>query len=266
MLADMTPEQALHTFARRYCMTRRQEWASRYQALADSGRRSFGGDYTPGAYDTFPRYNMLDAIRCDVEALDFDRLPPLAELSECLSLAGQTASSELTGSQNAIARDAEQEERDLFERAVRGAVMSPPMDQQPLHYQRTLQGEELEKVWRVVRATWGMQGGYWFPLAAKSHASLVAFDLDKIDQAALQHRIQLFFAERGIDRVYELREFGRENYCVQAGAADLSYGTGGEGYWTSEDGDWIVYCSHEGTITLGGSIVAVASETPLASE
>lgn len=238
-------------------------------------RCSFGGRkgearrglHPPKTYAIFPRYNVLHAILLDVEALDFDQLPRFCELSKLLVLAGETGSTEFTGrSSSPIARNSEREERQLYISAVRGAVANGVPEQRPLHYRRTLDVAEVEELWRKLHVTWGITKGYWYPLGAKSHPSLLAFDLETIDEPALQRRIKEFFNEYKVRRIWELREFGRENYCVDAGFQDLFYRVHGEGYWTSEKNDWIIYCSHEGTITLGGSITEVAPPNPLAAD
>ena len=260
----MTPEQTLHTYARRYLIERSHKWTSEYWALAAEGRDRRGADYTPEAYATFPRYNVLHAILLDVESLDFDQLPCSQELSELLIVAGQTATTVFAGNlPNATAQNAEQEERNLFVDAIRSAVADGPPEQQPLHYRRTLSAQEVDELRGKLAATWGITKSYWYPLDTKSHPSLVAFELAKIDEPALQLEIKHFLRKNGVQRILELREFGPENYCVQAGVEDLFYGTGGEGFWVSDTNDWIVYCSHEGTITLGGTITTIAPGGPL---
>ena len=59
----------LHVAARRYCTDRFQYWAEQYQRLVEAGRDRRGSAYTPEAYRTFARYQVLDAIRVDRERL-----------------------------------------------------------------------------------------------------------------------------------------------------------------------------------------------------
>jgi hypothetical protein len=58
-------------------------------------------------------------------------------------------------------------------------------------------------------------------------------------------------AESGIERVWELREYGPE-YEIDLWLLEPSY-TGAEGFWTPDDMDWLIYASHESTITVTGS-------------
>jgi hypothetical protein len=60
----------------------------------------------------------------------------------------------------------------------------------------------------------------------------------------------------GVDKLYEFLESGHA-YKIQISEIHPFYGyynasTGGEGFWCSERMDWIIYASHEGTITFGG--------------
>lgn len=256
----MTPEQDLHTFARRFCMERHYAWISIYEPLARVGGDIRGFGYSPEAFAILPRYNVLRAIQREVEMLDFDDLPGFDELHELLIIAGKSAANDLTGNdrQNAISFDAEQEERELFVDAIRAAVADGTFEQTPLYYRRTLKKSEVDELWRRLCATWGMTGHFWYPIDSKCHPSLVALELGKIDKAVLQRRIKKFFKANDIRRIWQLREYGNENCCIDAHVDDLFYGPGGEGYWSSEASDWIVYC-YEGTITLGGTIATIVT-------
>lgn len=253
----MSPAEALHTFARRYCADRFRRWTEEYSRLADAGRERLGSDYTQEAYGIFPRYNVLRAILLDVEELDSESLPPLDQLRELLLTAGLNAKTLFTGQhQNPIAQQAETNERELFIEAL-DAPSAVPF-QEPLPYRRVLGSSEVWLLRERLKTTWGAPNGYWYPLGPKTHASLVALEIDNIDEPNLQDRIREFLRYAGIRRVYELRESGRENYCLDAGAAVFYY-NGDEGFWTSDSNDWVVYCSHEQTITLGGAIARVAA-------
>ena len=73
---------ALHTAARRYLLDRFQELVDAYSQVPNSGRAADGFHYRDDAKDIYPRYNVLDAIRVEVECLDPDALPDLGALVE----------------------------------------------------------------------------------------------------------------------------------------------------------------------------------------
>ena len=247
----MNAAQRLHTLARRTCMARFDHWARTYGELAQAGGDRNGFDYTDEAYATFPRYNVLQAVLDGVEALDADALPPLETLRDLLIEAATTASSSLTiPAENPSSRRAMAEEREILAKIFRTVGEPELAEVEPLFFRRVLSPDETQS-WRLtIETAWGAGDDYWYPLGHKTHPSLVALDLEDLDQEALQRRMRRFFADNGAERIIELREDG-VSYALQADAAELAY-TGAEGFWTSVAGDWIVYCSHEGTITFGG--------------
>lgn len=68
----MTSPLALHTAARRYGLERHAYWCDRYAAIARRGgdRQRDGYHYTAEALATFPRHNVLNAIRVELERMD----------------------------------------------------------------------------------------------------------------------------------------------------------------------------------------------------
>jgi len=54
----------------------------------------------------------------------------------------------------------------------------------------------------------------------------------------------------GIERIFELRESG-DGIEISVESADFTY-DGDEGFWSSGDFAWLVYASHESSITFGG--------------
>jgi hypothetical protein len=255
----MDTAQMLHTFARRTCMTRYEYWSGVYSDLAQGGRNRIAfGDYTEEAYAVFPRYNVLQAVLDTIEALDPDALPDVEKLRTLLVGAAQTASSDFTRPMaNPIHQRAMAQEREALALIFRSATTSDLAGVEPLFYRRTLGADE-SRFWRqLIKDAWGADDGYWYPLGEKTHPSLVALDLDGIDESALQARIGRYLRENAIARVVELREDG-VSYELEAGAAVVAY-NGAEGFWTSDRSEWIIYCSHEKTMTLGGKIaVAIA--------
>ncbi|MEL7128458.1 MAG: hypothetical protein AAGK23_02835 [Pseudomonadota bacterium] len=73
-------------------------------------------------------------------------------------------------------------------------------------------------------------------------------------------KINSFLSDLQIPRILELREFD-ESFEIDTEAVDFSY-NGAEGYWFDKSMDWIVYCSHEQTVTMGGIIAALLNDFP----
>jgi len=253
----------LHTFARRTCMDRHSHWATLYGELAQAGRdRIDFGNYTDEAYAIFPRYNVLQAVLDSIEALDPAALPGLEELRSLLVQAAETASSDFTSpSVNLIQESAATDEREALAKIFRKVGAAELAKLEPLFYRRVLGADEVQS-WRDgIESIWGAPNGYWYPLGPKTHPSLVALELAGVEDK-LAERLRRFFTDNAITRLIELREYGA-SYEVQADEAIVAY-TGPEGFWTSPESQWIIYCSHEGTITFGGAIAAIGPDFPAA--
>jgi len=252
---DMEATLRLHTFARRTCMDRHAHWAALYSELAQAGRNRIDfGDYTDEAYAIFPRYNVLQAVLDSIEALDPAALPGFEELRSLLIHAAVSASSDFTRpSAHPIHESAMADEREALAKIFRHVNMAELANVEPLFYRRMLSADEVQSWRKTIESVWGAPNEYWYPLGPKSHPSLVALELVQIEDT-LPERLRQFFADNAITRLIELREYDA-SYEVQADAAMVA-DTGPEGFWTSPGSQWIIYCSHEGTITFGGTIAA----------
>jgi hypothetical protein len=244
---------AVHTAARRYCLKRYAQWSEIYAEIVHRGRdRERGGyHYTPEALGTFPRYNVLEAIRVELERIDPVELGDFEATKARAIRAGQTANDDFTRNPiGSIERKAIADERAAFCGYIAGLSHADLRTVEPLPYRRVLAADESESVWGRLREHWQMPGGYWYPLADCMPLDVAAFDVDAFNEGAPPDRLQAILKRRGLVRVWELREYGPE-YEQDVSLFDPHY-NGAEGYWSSGALDWIVYASHESTITVGG--------------
>jgi hypothetical protein len=244
---------ALHTAARRYCLERHAYWCKRYSEIVRKrGDRQRGGyHYTREELATFPRYNVLNAIRVELERFEPANLGDVEQTRTLLVLTGQTAQDDFT--QKPIGEIDEQamaEERGDFCRYVGGLKDSDLDSIEKLPYRRVLTKEESKTIWSRLRSRWAITEGYWFPLFECKLPDVVAFKTKAFDEAAAYSRLRNILAARGIGRVWELREYGPE-YEEDLALFEPFY-NGAEGYWSSGDLDWIIYASHESSVTVGG--------------
>jgi len=126
-------------------------------------------------------------------------------------------------------------------------------DVKPLPFRRVITKSESKGYWHQLKEAWGIDGRYWFPLK-NGHApqNLVAFHTDywdTMDGAAL---LRGALQSRGIRRVFQLHEFGDPDYEIDLEILEPGYLDGGERYSTSVQSDWVVYASHESSITVCG--------------
>jgi hypothetical protein len=151
----MDERVGVHTLARRYCEEQFSEWCRRYEALQARQPWS-GGDYSPEAYDTFPRYLILQAILRSIEALIPVNIASVDQFVDAMVLAARSADSFLTeGQQNAIARTAISAEREKFIRHVRSLTSDQIRMVPPLPFRRTLTKEESTGIWADLKNRWG---------------------------------------------------------------------------------------------------------------
>jgi len=248
----MTPCVALHTAARRYCQERIAYWHQRYATLGSPGGGA-GWTYSDRHKDVFPRYNVLDGILVGVERLwpeSFNVLPALR--NELWSI-GQSAQGHGTeGVTDTIQQRAMQEERDRFSAFV-DTLRSEELDAvEALPYRRTLLDEESSLIWDRLRQQFGLsRNPYWYPLQGEAPADTAAFDAEVFHRHVPAVRLQEILAETGIKRLWELREYGPE-YEIDLTLLEPIY-NGAEGFWTADAMDWLLYASHESTLTLSGT-------------
>jgi hypothetical protein len=244
---------AVHTAARRYCLERYALWQERYAEIVRRGgdRERDGYHYTPAALATFPRYNVLNAIRVELERTDPGNLADAEGARAWALRAGETANDEFTRKPiGAIDRRAVAEERAAFCAYVRGLTPTDLTSVVPLPFRRVLAPDESTAVWSRVRERWRLPAGYWYPLAGPAPPGVAAFNEIAFAEAVPADRLRGILAGRGVERVWELREYGPE-YEQDVSLFGPWY-TGAEGYWSSGPLDWIVYASHEHSITVGG--------------
>jgi hypothetical protein len=210
-----------------------------------------GYDYTPEALATFPRYNILSAIRVEIERMHPDDLGGLEATRARLIRAGQTAEDDFTRRPTGpIDQRAITEEREAFCRFIGGLSPADLSAVEPLPFRRVLAAQEAEALWLRLRLRWQISGDDWYPLADCPLPDVVAFQEHAFRAAAPPDRLQGILGAHGIERVWELREYGPE-YELNLSLFEPYY-NGAEGYWSSGDLDWIVYASHESSVTVGG--------------
>ena len=165
--------------------------------------------------------------------------------------AGETANHHFTRKPiGEIDQRATAEERTAFCDFIRGLSHSDMSAVEPLPFRRVFAADESEAVWARLRERWQIPAGYWYPLANCTLAGVVAFDAAAFNEGAPADRLQGILQRRGVERVWELREYGPD-YEQEVSLFNPHY-NGAEGYWSSGALDWIVYASHESSVTVGG--------------
>ena len=261
----MNQVEALHTAARRYTAEHAAKWGQRYSDLLadeDRARRRKGlpepttYNYSQEALATFPRYQVLDAIHAAVEALTPSDLGSLDEAREVLAATGASAESIFTRPPNGEAEQrAMNEEREQFAQYIRGLSNEELAEVDALPYRRTLTQAESTRAWKELNERWGVDG-YWYPLDRPPDADppphTQAFTAEPFFEQDLQEHLRAALADLGVSRAWELRELDTDtNKEIELAVLEPVY-TGAEGYWMDVSLAWLVYASHENSVTVAG--------------
>lgn len=265
----MDDKSALHTAARRYCRRRFSEWSDKCTEIqaqenwqvGDQFQR--GWDYSDEAYKTFPRYRVDQAIEVEVEKLNPLSDGSLEELRMELLAACDSAETTLCEElKHPLARAAVVEEAGDYRAYVRSLRSSHLRIIEALPYRRVVTQEESEGLWNQLKMNFGIESGSWFPLKEGAcPADVIAFHTDFFEHRDGGQVLHDALQTHGVSRVFQLQEFRAPEYEIEISAFEPFYGSGGEQYSTSEAVDWVVYASHESSITIaGGWLTAIFKE------
>ena len=143
------------------------------------------------------------------------------------------------------------EEREQFQQFIGRLSEADLHAVEPLFYRRVLSSTERATIWTRLQALWSITESYWYPLTERSRNDVVAWQDRYFNQSVSTTMVQNLLRERGIIRLWELREHGPE-YELDVSAFEPYY-NGAEGYWCAEPMDWVIYASYESSITVGGA-------------
>ncbi len=245
--------RALHDTARRYLMNRYAELTSQYATLPGQGRSADGYHYTEEAKGLYPRYNVVSAILVDIERLDGDHLPGIAELVDALVRSGGEAESLFTKPNGDIEARAMAEERTQFAVQVRAWSNTPDLPAAPLAYRRVLTKDESAEWRERLEARWDVVDLVWHPMLSPAIPDgVMILRSEALGEEPNLERFRAVLHRCGAERVIELREYGPD-YELDVSLAVPEY-AGAEGIWCDESLSWIAYASHEGTVSFGGTV------------
>lgn len=110
---------------------------------------------------------------------------------------------------------------------------------------------ERKQVWKRLQERWGVENTYWYPLRdAEMPSDVIAFEAEWFFSQISLEMLHGLLQTREITRIWELREGGAV-YEMDSQLLNPVY-DGEEGYWTSQDMDWLLYVSHESSLTVAG--------------
>lgn len=187
-------------------------------------------------------------------ALEAEDVPPeLPAARERLAAAILRAHSVMTDSPpGSIEIAAMDEERHALEAFIRSISPTELSAVEALPYRRVLSADERHQAEQAIRREWGVEDGNWYPLDEARRSDVIAFESADLHREFGAQRLRSVLRGIGAGRVLEVPEFNEHPAFEQdLEASDFCY-TGAEGYWFDASLEWIVYASHEESVTLGG--------------
>lgn len=253
---------ALHTAARHYCLER-----DAYTLVPDLRQLR---PLVPE--DQWPRLKLLPAERWAEEMasgailLDVERVVPsdfasIAELRTFLLTAARTI--EVYPITNPTARYDQlvAEARESFQAYI--AHLSPHDLHaiEPLPYRRVLTPPQWDRLWHRFVRRWGAHPDqWWYPLNGEPiPANVMLLQRWAFCDAILQEVLQGLFRQQHIERLWELRRQWRlDQYEMDPALLELQGPQANEVFSTAGAMDWLLYSSHEGSLTAAGEWLVAA--------
>jgi hypothetical protein len=118
-----------------------------------------------------------------------------------------------------------------------------------LPFRRVLTEQEHRHVHSALIEKWGTW--YGGSSDSKSPPANITLHIAAMDDLKAYSHLRNALISHGINRIFELREHG-SGYELDLAEAEFTY-KGAEGFWTCGDLSWLVYASHESSITFGGA-------------
>lgn len=104
--------------------------------------------------------------------------------------------------------------------------------------------------------TWGIGNHYWYPLAECNREDLISFNSRYVIKLPKLEDVKKILLQLGANVIYEFREDGSAYKIDNIEEYDFwnsdDYFWNNEGFWVDNDMDFIIYLSHEETVTFGG--------------
>jgi len=179
--------------------------------------------------------------------------PNKSEVKNSLLYAIQNAQSILTENNDDTCQKTMDEERQAFYDFIEKKCMEVSQNVRPISYRRTLSSQESKMLWSELKKKWSIDN-YWYPLTNNKLNDTEAFMDDYFDsEVGVNHLIKIL-KKQNVQRVFELREGSVfPEYEIDLENFNPAYNINGEGFWFSSDLDWVIYVSHENSITIAGT-------------
>jgi hypothetical protein len=244
--------EALQTAARRYCGERAEVWRNRFLEQAS-------GKWDEKFELLRQRYRVLDVIRDALEALTPAGSASLEEARKLLLAAAASAVDEyLPGDHLPFEREVVQDEARLFAAYLEGLSDAELARVEPLPFRRVLKEAESARLWAELKARWGVgRHPMWYPFdrheSDEPPPNAQVFDTFLLDEQ-FGPRLREVLAVLGVSRLWQLtKDSFQHEYELDLGLLEPVSNELDERYWTDASFQWLIYASHEDTVTIAGA-------------
>jgi hypothetical protein len=254
----MDDRAALLRAALRYCVYAQQDVRDRaYSGRSFTARWVSDAQNDPAWRELEARLVILDAIQTAIESLSAEALPTLDSLRARLIELGCTTLP--TWSERVLIEHEERaiaEERERFCAYVQGLTADElqRVSSVAVPRERDLTARERDRIWTRLRKRWGVaRNAVWYPLQPlplPPPPHILAFEADWFAWDVPLATLRAILTSRRVRRVWELMN----SRLGEAKEVDLALfmPSGYETFWTSEKMDWLIYASHESSLTICG--------------
>ncbi|WP_099224691.1 hypothetical protein [Listeria costaricensis] len=253
----MNAEEKLVTLSRRYCLEHYKYWSNVYSKRR-ARIKSASYQLDRKDYDIFPRFQKLERILYGIESLVgkifLNADDCMAQLREAVHY-HSIYLTELTTDPRAKKALLEEEMNYL---AFLDGIDRAHIDEQfvmPLPYVRRLSDDEAREIRRRLQATYQFDDFAWIPLIEVDGVKSLSFNVEEITP----YQSELIQAVRSMidGTFYQIDETG-SHYEKSGSEFDL---IGVETVWCALDFEWMIYRSHEETLTFsGGKLLLVVQK------
>lgn len=113
---------------------------------------------------------------------------------------------------------------------------------------RDLAAEEIKNITARIVKVWSRTNYYWYPLAPCARSDVLSLVLSKFERIVSTRILQEVFYQQGIIKIYWVREV-EQSQVVEVENLSLYEP---ESFLCDDSMSWIIYISHENSITFGG--------------
>jgi hypothetical protein len=118
------------------------------------------------------------------------------------------------------------------------------------YYSNDLTEDETLVFLETLSKVWAVTNNYWYPLKPINRDDVIAFKADEFENKFGFFELRKILINNL--EIYEIREWLDKGKIVRFETFEPRYDGDGEGFWFQQDMKWMIYCSHENTISIGG--------------